>query len=175
MALIPFQDQMPDNHCYGCGPLNALGLQIKSSWRGEESVCTFQPRPEHSAGPLHVMSDGITATLIDCHSVCTATAYAYRSEGREIGSPPVIWCVTGSMEIQYLAPVPIDKPVELRARIVESEGKKTRLGCSLSSGGKECARGKVLAIRVPPDWRDETAGGERPELEGRRQNQEKMS
>lgn len=152
-----FQDQMPDNHCYGCGRQNSKGLRIKSFWDGEESICSFQPGPEHSAGPRHLMNGGITATLIDCHSVCTATAHAYRVEGREIGSEPAIWCVTGSIEIQYLAPVPIDRRVELRARIVESKGKKTRLNCSLSSDGKECAQGNVLAIRVPPTWRDDVS------------------
>lgn len=156
MAPIPFQDQMPDNHCFGCGPNNAHGLRIKSSWDGDESICAFYPRAEHSAGPLHLMNGGVIATLIDCHSVCTATAHAYRRENREIGSSPDVWYVTGSLEIQYIAPVPIDHAVDLRARVVEYEGKKTRLECSLSSAGKECARGKVVAIRVPASWRDDS-------------------
>ncbi|MCH7665826.1 MAG: PaaI family thioesterase [Acidobacteria bacterium] len=156
MAPISFQDQMVDNNCFGCGPNNAQGLRIKSSWDGDESICTFHPRPEHSAGPSHVMNGGITATLIDCHSVCTATAHAYRCEGREMDSLPAIWYVTGSLEVQYLAPVPIDQPVDLRARVVEFEGKKTRLECSLSSGGRECARGKVVAIQVPAGWREDS-------------------
>lgn len=151
---IAFQLQMPDNNCFGCGPGNAKGLRIKSFWDGDESICDFRPRPEHSAGPLHVMNGGITATLIDCHSVCTATAHAYRLEEREMGTPPLIWCVTGSMEIQYLAPVPIDQSVHLRARVVESEGRKTRLECRLSSGGTVRARGDVLAVRVAAEWRE---------------------
>ena len=40
-----FQDYYPDEwaQCYGCGRLNEYGLQIKSYWDGEESVCTFTP------------------------------------------------------------------------------------------------------------------------------------
>lgn len=30
-----FQDQIPNNHCFGCGPENASGLQIKSHWVGK--------------------------------------------------------------------------------------------------------------------------------------------
>ena len=169
MTTIAFQDRMPGNRCFGCGPDNAGGLRIKSFWDGDESVCSFHPRPEHCAGPDHVLNGGITATLIDCHCVCTATAEAYRMEGREMGSEPRIWCVTGSLEIDYLAPVPIDRPVELRARVVAVNGKKTRLECSLSSDGRDCARGRVLAVRVPPSWREPEPNRDRPGRAGKPQ------
>lgn len=145
---------MSGNHCFGCGPQNPLGLRLESFWDGEESVATFYPRPEHSAGPSHLMNGGISATLIDCHSICTATAFAYRAEKRAIGSAPEIWCVTGSLDLEYLAPVAIDQPVGLRARLVSVDGRKTRLECSLSSGGRECVRGRVLAVRVSSAWRE---------------------
>ena len=40
-----FQDFYPDDvsHCYGCGRLNPQGLQIKSFWEADESVCHFSP------------------------------------------------------------------------------------------------------------------------------------
>ncbi len=155
MSPIAFQDLMPNNHCFGCGPLNLEGLRIRSFWDGDESVCTFEPGTGHAAGPRHFLNGGITATLVDCHSVCTATAWAYRSEAREIGSDPQIWCVTGSLEVRFLAPVPIGDPVDLRARIETTDGKKTVVSCSVFSGGSECATGRVVAIRVPPSWRNE--------------------
>jgi hypothetical protein len=31
-------------HCYGCGALNAHGLQIKSHWDGDELLCRWQPQ-----------------------------------------------------------------------------------------------------------------------------------
>jgi len=42
-----FQDYYPDDlsHCYGCGRLNEYGHHIKSYWDGDETVCTFFPRP----------------------------------------------------------------------------------------------------------------------------------
>ena len=53
MTEKAFQDYYADDtsHCYGCGRLNADGLQIKSYWDGDESVCYFEPRPYHKAIP----------------------------------------------------------------------------------------------------------------------------
>jgi acyl-coenzyme A thioesterase PaaI-like protein len=147
------QDAIPHNRCWGCGTLNPRGLQIKSYVEGEETVCRFTPSKEHMAGPPHVLNGGIIATVIDCHGVCTAIAHAYRAAGRELGSEPLIWCVTASMKVDYLAPTPIDPPVELRARVREAKGRKRVVECTLRSGGKECARGEVIAVEVPPQWR----------------------
>jgi acyl-coenzyme A thioesterase PaaI-like protein len=154
LAARAIQDQMHiENWCYGCGPQNPEGLQIKSYWEGDHALCTYQPRPAFMAGPRHVLNGGIIATLIDCHSMCTAIAAIYESEQRPIGSDPLIWCVTGSIEIQYLRPTPIAEPVVLRARVESSQGKRTTVGCVLSSGGVERAHGRVVAVRVPPSWR----------------------
>lgn len=147
------QDLIPRNHCWGCGPDNPDGLQIKSYWDGDETVCTWQPRPPFFAGPTHVLNGGVIGALIDCHSVITAIADAYRSEGRDVGAPPDVWCATASMDVKYLRPTPIDAPVTLRARVVERNEKRTTVSCTLSSNGKECARGEVVAVRVPESWR----------------------
>ena len=149
-----FQDQIPDNHCFGCGPHNAQGLRIKSYWDGDEAVSTFTPQPFHMAGPTNVLNGGIIGTVIDCHCICTAFADAYRREGRAIGSDPQLWYATASMKVDYLRPTPIDQPLTLRAKVVEAGLKKTRISCSLYAGEQECARGDVLAVRVAHDWRD---------------------
>jgi hypothetical protein len=91
-----FQELIQGNHCFGCGNLNKHGLQIRSYWDGEETVCNWKPREYHMAGPAHVLNGGIIATLIDCHSICTAIAAAYRNEGREIGSGERIWYATAT-------------------------------------------------------------------------------
>jgi len=64
-----FQELIQGNHCWGCGTLNPRGLQIKSYWSGEESVCKFQPQAHHMAGPPHVLNGGIIATVINCHGI----------------------------------------------------------------------------------------------------------
>ena len=75
------QDGLHGNHCYGCGAWNDKGLQIKSYWDGDVSVCVFQPEPHHAAMPPDVMNGGTIASIIDCHCVCSAMADAYRTEG----------------------------------------------------------------------------------------------
>ena len=157
MSAVAFQDQIPHNHCFGCGPGNQSGLRIKSYWedeagQGDVSVCSYQPLPHQAAGPRQYLNGGIIATLIDCHAICTAVAAAYRAEGRAIGSPPDLWYVTGSLEVRYLSPTPIGAPVHLRATLQEQGPKKTLVACTLSSGGQACAEAKVVAIRVAPSW-----------------------
>ncbi len=145
---------MPQNHCWGCGAANPEGLHVKSHWAGDESVCTWQPGGHHSAGPRGVLNGGIIASIVDCHSICTAIADAYNDEGRDIGTDPVIWYATGSLQVRYKRPAPIVGPVSLRARITEKTERKTVLSCSVVSGGEECAVGEVVAVRVPPEWLD---------------------
>jgi acyl-coenzyme A thioesterase PaaI-like protein len=143
------QDQIEGNLCFGCGASNPKGLGIESYYRDGESTCTFLPRPEHSAGPAHVLNGGILATVIDCHAVCTAMAAAYEAEKRPIGSAPPLWYATGSLKVDYLLPAPIDEPLVLRARVREAEGRKSWVDVEASSKGQAVARGTVLAVRVP--------------------------
>ena len=150
-----FQDAIPDNHCWGCGTLNPCGLMIKSYPDGDGTVCRFQPSPEHMAGPTHVVNGGIIAAVVDCHTICTAIADAYRVAGRALGSEPLLWCVTASLKVDYLAPTPIGEPMELHARIREVKGRKRILECTVRSGGKDCARAEVVAVEVAPEWRGE--------------------
>jgi acyl-coenzyme A thioesterase PaaI-like protein len=156
MTSKAFQDYYPDDvsHCYGCGRLNPDGLQIKSYWEGEESVCRFRPRPYHTAIPGYVYG-GLIASLIDCHATGTAAAAKYREEGREMGSEPPLRFVTGSLHVDYLAPTPIDAVLELRARVKEIKGRKVKLEISLSARGTRCARGEVVTLQMPQDWIDQ--------------------
>jgi len=147
-----FQDHYPDSlsHCYGCGRLNENGLQIKSYWNGEESVCVFQPRPYHTAIPGFVYG-GLIASLIDCHATGTASAAAYRAEGREMGTEPPLRFVTASLHVDYLKPTPIDGELELRGRVKELKSRKVVVTIELSAQDKVCVRGEVVAVVMPPD------------------------
>ena len=152
MKNLAFQDEIPNNHCWGCGSENSHGLQIKSFWSGDEAICTWHPEPHYVAGPKHILNGGVIATVIDCHCICTAIAAAYREEGRSMNSKPQIWYATASIDISYLRPSPINQPVNLVAKIQEMKPKKTTLICSLFVEKDECARGEVVAVRVIPQW-----------------------
>ena len=150
MAQQAFQDYYPDDysHCYGCGRLNEHGLQIKSYWDGEESVCTFTPRPYHIAIPGYVYG-GLIASLIDCHCTGTAAAAAYRAAGREMGTEPELRFVTASLHVDYLKPTPLDAELELRGTIEEQKERKVIVAVTLSANGEICAKGRVVAVLMP--------------------------
>jgi len=150
MASDAFQDHYPDelSHCYGCGKLNQHGLQLKSTWDGDTTVAVYEPRPYHIAIPGYVYG-GLIASLIDCHGTGTASAAAYRAAGREMGSSPPFRFVTASLHVDYLRPTPLGVPLELRARAVEIKGRKVVVEETLSAGGQICARGQVVAVRMP--------------------------
>ena len=148
------QDQLQDNHCYGCGADNAKGYRIKSYYDGDVSRCRFVPGPEHCAGPPQFVYGGLIASLIDCHCVGTSIAAHYRRDGREIGDgDPAIWCVTGRLSVNYLKPTPIDVPIDLEATVDEITDKKAIVRCRALSGDTVTAEAEVIAIRVPPSWR----------------------
>ena len=147
-----FQDYYPDKMslCYGCGRLNDKGLQIKSYWDkpGEESVCHFKPRPEHTAFKGYVYG-GLVASLIDCHGTGTAAAAAYKNENRPMDSEPPFRYVTASLKVDYLKPTPLNTTLELRGKVVELKGRKAIISITLSGNGEICARGEVVAVQVP--------------------------
>jgi acyl-coenzyme A thioesterase PaaI-like protein len=150
MAGKAFQDYYPDDvsHCYGCGRLNELGLQIKSYWDGEETVTRYLPRSHHTAIPGFVYG-GLIASLIDCHSTGTAAAAAYRAAGREMGTEPAFRYVTASLHVDYLRPTPLGTPLEVRGRVKEIKGRKVVVQAELSASGEACARGEVVAVLMP--------------------------
>lgn len=150
MTEKAFQDYYPEDvsWCYGCGSLNEHGHQIKSYWDGEETVCRFQPKAFHTAIPGYVYG-GLIASLIDCHSTGTASAAAYRAEGRAMGTEPVLRFVTASLHVDYLKPTPLGPVLEIRGRIKEIKGKKVVVETTLSADGVVRARGEVVAVRMP--------------------------
>lgn len=145
-----FQDHYPDQlaHCYGCGRNNERGHQLKSHWEGDETVAKFTPEPYHIAVPGYVYG-GLIASLIDCHGTGTASAAAYREEGREMGSKPPLRYVTSSLQVDYLKPTPLGVELEVRGWVEEITGRKVVVRETVSAEGEICARGRVVAVQMP--------------------------
>ena len=156
-----FQDYYADEVgvCYGCGRLNEHGLQIKSYWEGDEAVCTFRPRPYHTAIPGYVYG-GLIASLIDCHSTGTAAAAAYRAESRAMDTLPARRYLTASVHVDYLKPTPLGVLLELRGQVKELKGRKVVVTTTLSANGEVCARGEVVAVLAPQAYIDRLRRGE---------------
>jgi acyl-coenzyme A thioesterase PaaI-like protein len=152
MKTGAIQDHYPDHysHCYGCGRLNEHGLHIKSYWDGDETVCHFEPQPYHIAVPGYVYG-GLVASLIDCHGTGTAAAAAYRAENRAFDTDPPLRYVTAALHVDYVRPTPIGEVLELRARVREIKGRKVVVSVTLYARQEVCARGEVVAVRIPED------------------------
>lgn len=149
-----FQDYYPDDvaHCHGCGRLNPHGLHIESRWEGDEAVCRFVPRPEHTAIPGYVYG-GLLASLIDCHATGTAAAASYRAQGRAMDTEPALRFVTASLQVDYVRPTPLGPTLEVRARAEEVGERKVVVALTLSANGEVTARGRVVAVRMPEGMR----------------------
>ncbi|CAM4182931.1 PaaI family thioesterase [Shewanella aquimarina] len=151
MQGIAFQDAYPDDlsHCYGCGRNNEQGHQLKSYWRGEQTIAHFMPKPFHTAIPGFIYG-GLIASLIDCHGTGSASAAAQRAleqAGEQLDEPPRF--VTAALNIDYLAPTPMGVELELIGEIKEVKPRKVVVEITLSAGGKLCARSHMVAVKMP--------------------------
>ncbi len=117
------QDQYaPHSICWGCGPSNKDGLQIKSHWEGDPLdggvfVMHFTPEEKHQAFP-GVINGGILGTLLDCHSNwCAATALMKRNGWNEAECT-----VTADFHVKLRRPTPAGAELKVTARAVEFAG-----------------------------------------------------
>jgi len=148
--MQPLQDLYPDDfaHCYGCGRLNAHGLHVKSEWQDGVAVARFLPTAEHMALPGFVYG-GLIASLIDCHSMATAAAASMAALGAVPGVDPTPRFVTASLHVDYLRPTPLGPELLLRGQAAEVGERKVVVEVTLVVAGTECARGRVVAVRMP--------------------------
>lgn len=152
MSSLAIQDFYPDDfaHCYGCGRLNAHGLQIKSRWDGDgpDMVAVYTPRPEQIGVPGFTYG-GLIASLIDCHAMGTAAAAVEREAGRAIGDGPAPRFVTGALKVDFLKPTPADAALEVRARAREIGARRVIVDATVAVRGVVTAKGEVVAVRIP--------------------------
>ena len=150
MSDKAIQDYYPadTSHCYGCGYSNSAGYQLKSYWRGTESIARFTPDNRFIAIPGFVYG-GLIASLVDCHGTATAAAAACQAMGRQLPDGPLPRFVTASLKVDYLAPTPLGPELELLGNAVEVKDRKVVVDITLSADGTLCARGRVIAVLMP--------------------------
>ena len=145
MPETALQDRYaPHNRCFGCGPSNEKGLRLKSVVAGEEVVCDWTPQEHHQAFE-NVLNGGICGALLDCHSNWTAAWHLMKAQG--LPTPPCT--VTAEFHVKLKRPTPMDGPVHLVAKVVESAGDRAVVEATLEAGGKVTAtcRGTFVAVR----------------------------
>lgn len=135
----------PNSICFGCGPSNAQGLQIKSiPVNDAELVAEWQPQKHHEAFP-GMLAGGIVGTLLDCHSNWTAAWHLMRKS--DLAEAPCT--VTAEYAVKLRRPTPTSGPVTLRSKVVESGDDRAVVEATLEAEGKICAtcRGTFVAVK----------------------------
>jgi len=141
------QDQFaPNLICFGCGPSNKDGLQIKSFVQGDKVVASFLPQPHHQSFP-GMMNGGIIGALLDCHSNWTAAWHLMNENGLSI--PPC--CVTAKYEVTFEKPTQADIELKIESWVVESSKRKAVIEATLSVEDEITARCRGTFVSVKPD------------------------
>ena len=145
MTELSLQEKFaPTSRCFGCGPANLQGLQIRSFVHGEAVLATWRPAAHHEAFP-GMLSGGIIGTLLDCHSNWTAAWHLMQRH--QLAQP--LCTVTEVYAVKLLRPTPTDGPVELSARVVEATADRAVIESVLTAAGKPRAtcRGTFVAVQ----------------------------
>jgi acyl-coenzyme A thioesterase PaaI-like protein len=132
--------------CFGCGPTNSKGLQIKSFVQGGNVVCQWQPQPHHEAAE-NILNGGIIGVLFDCHANWTAAHHLMKAA--QADHPPCT--VTAEFSVKLLKPTPTKNPIQLSARVVASSPRSATIEAELTAENETCATFRGVFVAVKPD------------------------
>lgn len=128
--------------CFGCGPANSSGLQLKFSLSqdGKSYVCEFSLAGRFVGPPGHAHG-GIIATILD-----EAMSKASKLKANELKSKAAL---TRSLQIEYLRPVPLGQPLVAQGRVSRMKGRVLYNCAELRNATGDVlarSRGKFLVI-----------------------------
>tara|TARA_Y100000746_G_scaffold221635_1_gene221320 strand:+ start:206 stop:673 length:468 start_codon:yes stop_codon:yes gene_type:complete len=133
----------PNSICFGCGPANKKGLQIKSYRIDNGLEMEFECEEKHQAFP-GVINGGIIGSLIDCHGNWTAAiAIMDKNENKE---PQCT--VTAQYEVKFKKPTPFGPKLKLKSRVLGVQEDRAEVIVELKADGKTCATGRGLFVAV---------------------------
>jgi uncharacterized protein (TIGR00369 family) len=129
--------RLPKNYCFVCGPENADGMRLKFAYDKSRKrfVCRFRLDKRYTGPPGHCHG-GIIATILD------------EAMGKVNKLRQVI-ALTSQMTVEFLRPVPLNKPLRVESRELSVRGRKhINMGEILNQRGLVLARGRALFIAV---------------------------
>lgn len=142
--IICLQDTFaPHNRCFGCGPANDKGLQVKSMVEGDSIIAHWQGQPYHEAFP-GILCGGIIGTLLDCHSNWSAAYFLMMQDN--VKTPPCT--VTAYYNVNLKRPTSSEHSVKLVAKLKELKGDRALITAALYSEDKLCAKCEGLFVAV---------------------------
>jgi hypothetical protein len=138
-GFVPLVTFSGDGHCFGCGSKNPFGLHMKFISNGRIVVSNISV-PGYMCGWGDLVHGGIISTLLDETMSWTAIHLLKRL------------ILTRAMEIEFVLPVPPNRPLRTEGRI-EERSKNTEALVSavlLDDAGRTCAkaRGRFALISV---------------------------
>jgi acyl-coenzyme A thioesterase PaaI-like protein len=129
---------VPGYSCFGCSPVNSLGLKMEFAEEGDEIVCAWMPEPQF-AGYGNILHGGIQATLHD--EIASWVVFVKLGTGG----------FTERLEMDYKNPVRIDSgKLVLRSALEKSEGNKAFIRSRLFDGkGKLGSESLAIYFTLP--------------------------
>jgi uncharacterized protein (TIGR00369 family) len=123
------------NFCFACGQDNPGGMHLKfaADQTGKQFVCRFRLSKRYTGPPGHCHG-GIIATILDD---------AMSKLNRLFEAP----AATSKMTVEYLRPVPLNRPLEVRSRSMGRRGRRlTHLAEIRDEKGTVLARSRGVFI-----------------------------
>lgn len=136
-TLLP---NMEDHECFGCGPANPSGLQMKFFTDGG-SVVSWVTVPPHLCGWSRLVHGGVISTMLD-EIMSRSVIYLMKTLG-----------LTRRMEVEFLRPAFIGKELKVEGKIRESSNDREALaeGFLYDEEGRVCARSSGSFILFSTD------------------------
>jgi uncharacterized protein (TIGR00369 family) len=127
------------NYCFACGRNNAEGMRLRFTYDEDRDlfVCRFALGKRYTGPPGHAHG-GIIATILD------------EAMGKVNKLRHVI-ALTSTITVDYLKPVPLNKPLRVESREVRVRGRyHTNAAQILNQKGEVLAHSKGLFIAIDP-------------------------
>ena len=137
------EEYAPNSICFGCGPANKDGLQIKSYRTGDGLEMEFECEEKHQAFP-GVINGGIIGSLLDCHGNWTAAMALMDRNG--LDAP--LCTVTAQYEVKLKRPTPLGPTLKLQSRVLALQNDRAEVIIELKADEKTCAIGRGLFVAV---------------------------
>jgi uncharacterized protein (TIGR00369 family) len=131
--------RLQKNNCFACGNNNRQGMHLKFTYdeKCDCFVCRFRLSKRYTGPPGHAHG-GIIATILD------------EAMGKVNKLRHVI-ALTSQITVDYLKPVPLNKPLRVESREVRVRGRQhVNMAEILNPKGEVLARGRGLFIAIDP-------------------------
>jgi uncharacterized protein (TIGR00369 family) len=131
--------RLQKNNCFACGKNNSQGMHLKFTYDEERDsfVCRFRLGKRYTGPPGHAHG-GIIATILD------------EAMGKVNKLRHVI-ALTSQITVDYLKPVPLNKPLRVESREVRVRGRQhINMAEILNSKDEVLARSRGLFIAIDP-------------------------